>query len=244
MSANSSGPTTEPLRAVLFDFDHTLTDFGDHVHWAGARPTVQRVYRESGVAEAFLQEHPGSITLYTTVAALEPLSGMALVEAQRLASAVLTTFEAEATTTTELLPGALDVRGALELAGLRTAIITSNAASVVTVILRRFGLDGAFEAVIGRDQVTRLKPAPEGLLAACRALDVPPATAAYVGDAVADIKAAHAAGLAAWGVATGPTSADDLWDAGAEVVFDTLVEVLAHLGATIHAPTPTTARPR
>ena len=259
MSASGDGATPgmrAPLRAVLFDFDHTLTDFGDHVRWADARPAVQHVYREAGVPDAFLEAHLGSITLYIAVGALEPLTGAALIEVQRLASAVLTEFEAEATTTTEALPGAPDVPAALARHGLRSAIVTSNAASVVRANLGRFGLESAFEVVIGRDQVARLKPAPEGLLAACRALGVPPAAAAYVGDSVADIEAASAAGMAAWGIATGPTSADDLWAAGAEIVFDTLEEVLEHLDqstdentdesveASIDSPVSTTARPR
>jgi HAD superfamily hydrolase (TIGR01509 family) len=220
---------TERLRAVLFDFDHTLTDFGTHVRWEAARPAVQGVYREADVPEAFLQAHPGSITLYTAAAALAPLPEPEHSEAQRRASAVLAEFEAEGIPVTTLLPGVRELLEAITRLGLRTGIVTSNAAAVVIAILQRFGLDGAFEVLIGRDDVSRLKPDPEGLLAACRTLDVPPTAAAYIGDSVADIEAAAAAGMRTWGVATGLGSPEALRAAGAEPVFATLEEVPGHL---------------
>lgn len=216
----------ERLQAVLLDFDHTLTDFGNRVRWADARPAVQRLYREGGVPEAFLNAHPGSITLYTAVAALRPLPADALAEVQRRASRVLAEFEAEGMATTEARPGAATLASTLERewgpSGLRAGIVTSNAASVVAAILERLGLAAPFEVIIGRDEVARLKPDPEGLLTACRALgSLPPATV-YVGDSTADIEAARSAGMRAWAVATGHGREGDLRASGAERVFATL----------------------
>lgn len=221
--------TTELQRVVLFDFDHTLTDFGDRVRWVDARPAVQQVYRAAGVPDTFLEAHPGSITLYTAVAALEPLSGSALLQAQRRTSEVLAEFETEGIPGTEALPGARELLSALSHLGLRAGIVTSNAAIVVSAILERLRLDTPFEVLIDRDQVARLKPAPDGLLAACRALDVPPAAATYVGDSVADMEAATSAGLQAWGVSTGLGTPGALRAAGAVRVFVTLDDALAHL---------------
>ncbi len=50
------------------------------------------------------------------------------------------------------------------------------------------------------------------------------AAAVYVGDHVADVRAAVAAGAAAVAVATGPSSRDELLAAGADVVLDDLTE--------------------
>jgi phosphoglycolate phosphatase len=46
----------------------------------------------------------------------------------------------------------------------------------------------------------------------------------YVGDTLPDIAAAHSAGAASVGVASGPVPADELRAAGAHAVFDSLVE--------------------
>jgi phosphoglycolate phosphatase-like HAD superfamily hydrolase len=112
---------------------------------------------------------------------------------------------------------------------------------VAAAVLERLGLNAAFEVLIDRDQVARLKPSPEGLLAACHAFDVPPHAAAYVGDTVADIEAATSAGLRAWGIGTGLGTPEELRAAGATAVFATLDGVLARLTEEL---TPTTRQTR
>lgn len=221
---------------MLFDFDHTLTDFGHHVRWADARTAIRAVYAAAGVSADFLDAHPGSLSLYISVADHQPIEGHALLDVQGRASAVLDGFEREAVTTTEALPGAREVVDALPRLGLRAGIVTSNAAPVARAILERLGLAGTFEVVLGRSEVQRLKPAPEGLLAACAALDVEPPEAVYVGDSESDMRAAQAAGLLAWGVSTGLGEPDALRVAGAETVFATLTEVLLRL-SELHAMT-------
>lgn len=227
---------TGPLRAVLFDFDHTITDFGHHVRWAEARGAVRTVYEGAGVPAPFLDEHPGSLSLYIAVGERRPIDGNALVEAQRRASAILDQFEAEAISATEPLPGAHDLVEALPALGVRSGIVTSNASSVARRILERLRLAAPFEVVLGRSEVRLLKPSPEGLSAACAELAVPPAEAAYVGDSESDMRAAIAGGLHPWGVSTGLGEANALRSAGAETVFATLTEVVAQL-RELHAMT-------
>jgi phosphoglycolate phosphatase-like HAD superfamily hydrolase len=68
--------------------------------------------------------------------------------------------------------------------------------------------------VVTGDDALRPKPAPDGILAACKALRVPPNEAAYVGDAPNDMQAATAAGvlavLAGWGHHCDPSTQADL----------------------------------
>ncbi len=217
------------IEALLLDFDHTLTDLGDHVHWADARPVLRAVYAEAGVPAAFLEAHVGSIGLYTAVAALRPLSAPAHFAVQRRAAAILDELERGGIETTRALPGAHELLEALPRLGVRGAIVTSNSAFVVRAILRRLGLASAIDVVVGRSEVARLKPDPEGILAGCRLLGVAPSAAAYLGDSVADVEGARAAGLAAWAVTTGLGTPDDVRTAGADAVFATLLEVLEAL---------------
>jgi HAD superfamily hydrolase (TIGR01509 family) len=227
------------LAAILFDFDHTLTDFGDHVAWTEARPAVRALYLEAGVAEVFLDSHFGSLTLYGAVAEHQPLEASRLREVQGRASAVLDRFERAALERTRALPGAHALVEALPSLGMRTGIVTSNSAGVARAILERLGLDGPFEVLVGRDDVRRLKPDPEGLITACAKLGVLPSAAAYVGDMPGDVRAAHAAGMQAWAVGTGLGTHDELREAGADAQFATLNDVLARL----NEPDPVTARP-
>jgi beta-phosphoglucomutase-like phosphatase (HAD superfamily) len=73
----------------------------------------------------------------------------------------------------------------------------------------------------------RAKPAPDTLLAACRALDVEPAAAAVFEDSPAGVEAARAAGVGfVVGVDRGG-HAEALRDSGADVVDSDLGDLLA-----------------
>jgi HAD superfamily hydrolase (TIGR01509 family) len=52
-----------------------------------------------------------------------------------------------------------------------------------------------FKVAVYLEQVKNHKPHPESLLLACKKLKVKPSEAIYVGDALTDVKAAHAAGM-------------------------------------------------
>ena len=241
----------EDIRALLLDFDHTLTDFGDHVPWADARPALHALYAEAGVSEDFLAAHAGSIGLYTAVAAHEPLPTARLREVQRRAAAILEELERGGIERTQALPGARELLEALPVLGLRAAIVTSNSASVVRTTLRRLShlpstpsILRHIDVIVGRSEVTRLKPDPEGLLAACRLLGVAPASAAYLGDGASDIEAAVSAGLLPWGITTGLGTESELRAAGAAEVFAGLGDALASLERQVGAGATTTAGER
>ena len=88
---------------------------------------------------------------------------------------------------------------------------------------------GHFITVIGRDTTAHPKPAPDGALHALAALEVAPATAAFVGDPEFDMEAATNAEIAVRIGLTGARSRDQLMASGATHVIDTLTEVDAIL---------------
>jgi phosphoglycolate phosphatase len=60
-----------------------------------------------------------------------------------------------------------------------------------------------------------MKPSPELLLTTLRVARAAPAESIFIGDAVRDIEAAHAAGMSAIGYANKPGKAEVLAEAGA-----------------------------
>jgi len=111
---------------------------------------------------------------------------------------------------TRLLPDAAEAVRALHARGHRLAIVTSKRASIVREVLEREGLLELFETVIGSEDVARHKPDPAPLRLCLERLGCPPEEALYVGDAVADARAAQAAGVAFCGVLTGVTPREEL----------------------------------
>jgi HAD superfamily hydrolase (TIGR01509 family) len=88
-------------------------------------------------------------------------------------------------------PDARAVVAALRAAGLAQALITNTPGPLAKSILASAGLE--LDAVVGGTDVPRGKPAPDMVLAACRALGVEPRAAIVVGDSRYDRDAAGAA---------------------------------------------------
>lgn len=206
------------MRALLFDFDHTLADLGSHVRWGDARREQLAWYEERGVPREALGS--GAVSLYARVAASSLLPATTRVATLREAAAILARYEGEAIATTRLLPGVREALGALEGSGLLAGVVSSNSRQVVRAVLGRTGVAERLAVIVGREDVRLPKPAPEGLLLACERLGVAPGETVYAGDNVADIEAARAAGLPACGVRGGDSSEEALRAAGAVAILD------------------------
>ena len=117
----------------------------------------------------------------------------------------------------ELRPGAREVLTELRRRGLRVAV-TSNWDRRLPRVLANLGLGDDIDAVVCSEDVGSAKPAEAIFLAACRELELEPASVLHVGDAkIEDREGAEAAGLPA------------LWLNAAEGDIGTLEEVLSYL---------------
>jgi len=162
------------IRAVLFDFDGTLTepgslDFGvirDAVGCPKGRPV------------------------------LEFINSMASQANRAEALKILDAFEAEAARQSRPNAGAEEVLEFLRGRGIKVGIISRNSLVSIRTALDNFGrirpLD--FAIILSRDDPFDPKPSPEGILAAVRILGVPVAQVLVVGDFVFDVEAGHKAG--------------------------------------------------
>ncbi|WEG09778.1 beta-phosphoglucomutase family hydrolase [Microbacterium horticulturae] len=125
-------------------------------------------------------------------------------------------------------PGSLRVLDLLRAAGTPVAVVSSskNAEEVLRTagIRERFGVvvDGT---VAERDDLAS-KPAPDMFLAAARMLQVDPARAAAVEDALSGVRSAAAGGFGLVLAVDRGVGADALWAAGADAVIDDLAQVV------------------
>jgi len=121
------------------------------------------------------------------------------------------TYQARAddvmTPLTRLLPGTAAMVRELRKRSLALAIVSQKLRFRVEDVLRREGLLSSFDVVIGGEDLTRLKPDPEGLLLALARLSL--SDAIYVGDTVIDAGAAENAGLPFVAVLSGVTSREE-----------------------------------
>lgn len=97
--------------------------------------------------------------------------------------------------TQPLLPGVAEVLAEARALGLRTAVASSSSVGWVEGWLTRHGIRPLFDAVCGRDDVERVKPAPDLFLLAARRVAVEPERCVVLEDSPNGMIAARAAGM-------------------------------------------------
>ncbi|MBU0714761.1 MAG: HAD family hydrolase [Verrucomicrobia bacterium] len=162
------------IRAVLFDFDGTLTLPGS-IDFAGIKKAIRC---------------PGDRPI------LEFIEGLPSAADQRRAWQVLKQFEKQAAWRSRPNKGAEELVRFLKRRRIRRGILTRNRHASVEMALKNFAHVrlADFNVIITRDHVQRSKPDPEGVLLAARRLRVPAATLLMVGDYRYDIEAGQRAG--------------------------------------------------
>jgi HAD superfamily hydrolase (TIGR01549 family) len=107
--------------------------------------------------------------------------------------------------------------------------ISTGGAPRVERFLEHYGVRDLFTAVIGAQTTGRMKPHPEPLLYAAKAMGVDPAACLMVGDTTIDVRTGVAAGAQTVGVLCGFGTEAELRQAGAQLVLRTTSDLLAVL---------------
>jgi phosphoglycolate phosphatase len=112
--------------------------------------------------------------------------------------------------------------------GRHLAMATGKSRAGALRIIAEHGLGDYFAAVKTGD-LCRPKPHPEMLHQILDEMGLPPDRALMVGDTTFDVEMARAAGIRSIGVGCGAHAADELAEAGAELVVPSLPDLAPHL---------------
>ncbi|HMV25920.1 MAG TPA: HAD-IA family hydrolase [bacterium] len=110
-------------------------------------------------------------------------------------------------------------------------IVSTKRRSTIWETLIEKEMDDFFDIVIGYEDVTHLKPHPEGLIKAIEELAGTPETTIYIGDSPLDIKAAKSANVFVVAVTSGMHSTDELATLNPDLIIPRLSDLKAHLAA-------------
>ncbi|HEX6352565.1 HAD-IA family hydrolase [Actinophytocola sp.] len=180
------------VHAVVFDLDGVLVD-----SFAAMREAFSIAYTEVvGSGTPPFEEYSRHLGLYFPDIMRKmdlPLTmeGPFIAASKQLADRVL------------VYDGVAEMLLSLREAGLATGVATGKHGWRARELLDTVGLSSTLDVVIGSDEVSRPKPAPDIVEACLDKLGVPAAYAMYVGDAPADMQSARAAAVrsvaALWG---------------------------------------------
>jgi phosphoglycolate phosphatase len=182
------------VRAVLFDLDGTLVDSAPDIAFAvntilvedGAAPhSVETVRSLIGEGIHRLVEKAYGLHQRNLDVGLlnERTTAFAAIYAEHIAD--LTTA----------YPRVEEGLSKLKERGVKSAVVSNKAQHLTDRLLHSLNLEAHFNLILGaRDDLPK-KPAPDMLQYALRALNVTEDEAIFVGDSIADVKAAAAANL-------------------------------------------------
>jgi HAD superfamily hydrolase (TIGR01549 family) len=191
--------TARHTMAVVFDLDGTLVDTMTSAPQAYADTIRSLGGPDVSPSEVVAVWHVGPTPVVLEHFLGRPVSSRDTERFHRHFAAVVASVE--------VFPGVVEMLDALSRSGHRLGVLTTATRRAATSMLTGSGLAGYFPVVVGGDEVTRPKPAPDGLELSCRRLGTGVTDAVYIGDAAVDLQcaeAANASGIhAAWGSVNG-----------------------------------------
>ncbi len=180
-----------PFAIVGFDLDGTLLDTSGDLT-AAVNHALGSIDRAPLSVEAVKPMIGGGARAMLTHG-LEATGGYDDAMLDMLHRQLLDYYEAHLAVHTAPFPGALATLDELAARGVRLGIMTNKLERFARAILDALGLTDRFDAIIGGDTLGVAKPSPrpiQALVEQCGG-----GSAAFVGDSIFDVQAAHAAGL-------------------------------------------------
>jgi HAD superfamily hydrolase (TIGR01549 family) len=215
-----------PIEAVIFDLDGTLASF--NLDYRTVRADVRSFLIKRGVPASVLIVNESIFEMLKKTEIFIRNSGKPEKKLQEIRSQVLAIaekYELEAAKNTSLLPGVLETLKTLKKMNLKIAICTINSEKSTDYILKRFRLINFFDVVIPRNKVKYVKPNPEHLEAALKALEKTADKVVVVGDGIPDMKCAKELKAIAIGLPTGVSSKEQLVSNGANYVITSITDL-------------------
>ena len=177
-------------KAVIFDFDYTLADSSagiiECINFALGEMELNHVTAEAACRTIGLSLSETFLTLG------EHHEQHRCDEFHQLFVRRADDVMVNLTTLYDAVPGMVET---LRQRGLRLGIVSTKYQRRITEVLKREGVMGYFDVVIGGDDVEQHKPHPQGLFEAVERLECSLESVVYVGDSVVDAELAKRAGV-------------------------------------------------
>ena len=183
---------------MFFDLDGTLIDTAPDM--VGALQDLQRVLGRTPIDYELGRANVSNGAMGLLRIGFPDLDDS---ERQRLINDYLERYAPRVSMQTIVFPGLERLLERLDAAGCPWGVVTNKPQSLTTPLMAALGLDGRSCATVSGDTLAEKKPAPEPLWHACEIAGVDPGRSVYIGDALRDIEAGRAAGMATVAAAYG-----------------------------------------
>ncbi len=210
----------DKIKGVIFDLDGTLIDSYQAIYLS-----FQYAYGKMGLPPLSFEDSRKVVGLGLTITFNDLVGPERTPEALRFFRERYDEVFAE---NTHLLPGAREVVAELNRRGIRQAVATNKLGRFSRAIIKHFGMEKFFVAILGDEDVSMNKPDPEMLLSALGKMALPREGVVMVGDSLIDIQSAKNTGIRVFAIPSGVTKREVLEQAGPTAVLDRLMDLLKY----------------
>jgi len=181
----------KPIKAIVWDLDGTLIHF--KIDYLRARKTAIEILKKYGVPKRLLTVNISILENMKFAREFFEKEGLHQKKINDIIEEVdneIIEIEYEAATNAIMINGIDQVLEFAKKKNLKQAIFTFNTKKNAELSLKNVNLLHYFNLIIGRDNVTNLKPHPDHLSHICKLLNVKPDEILIIGDNIRDIEAA------------------------------------------------------
>jgi len=214
-------PALRKIRAVIFDFDGTLAVL--NIDFSLMKDRVFGVMKGFGVDERSIRETYLLEIIDEVAQRLRKNNPAAADRFYEEAHRILHAIELRAAEEGRLLPGTTATLEQLRKRGLKVGIVTRNCDDAVRKVFPR--IDHFCDVFVSRNATKKVKPDPQHLTCAMKALGVRGEETVMVGDHPLDIQAGKTVGMMTIGVLTGRMKRAEFERAGADTVLEDATEI-------------------
>jgi phosphoglycolate phosphatase len=209
------------VKAFVFDFDGTLAVL--NIDFSFMKERVFELIKRFGVNGESVKERYLLEIIDEVYSLLLRKKSPGAARFYQEAHLILHEVEMKAADKGKLIPGAEGALRTVKANGMKLGIVTRNCEEAVRKVFPE--IDEFCDVFISRDSIVKVKPHPEHLAAALKALGIPAEEAVMIGDHVIDIQAGKRAGMKTIGVLTGTTRKEEFEQAGANYVLVDVSEI-------------------
>ena len=188
------------FQTVIFDFDYTLADSS-----RGVIECINFAFDELGLPTASAEMACQTIGLSLSDTFLKLAGQQHIAKCDEFVRLFINRADevvADLTVLFDSVPKTIEL---LRRHGVTLGIVSTKFRYRIETILRRENLLYPFEVIVGGEDVSEHKPAPEGLLTAIKKLGSVPSNCLYVGDSMTDAETAKRAKVPFVAVLSGVT---------------------------------------
>lgn len=210
------------IKAIVFDFDGTLARL--NINFPVMRSSILRLMADFQIPEAMGMNLHVLEMIDAGESYLKAFQPAYAGVFRSRAHERVTGMEIQAAEQGALLDGTRTLLAWLAARSIPTAVVTRNCRVAVFQVFPDITLH--CQALLTRNDTSRVKPHPDHLRSALSALGVAPAGAVMVGDHPLDILLGRETGTYTIGVLTGHAGLEDLRSAHADLIIDKAVDII------------------